>query len=169
MFYHSTTQLCSHIWCACVRLCLCFLEKLDLCVRVDSVGQKMRDGQYSHTHIFHSMPFILYGIYLYIFLFPCGGIGFITDLEVAQPQFSGSVNGLASYVAYPVPLPLEYSLELSFKIHPTTISQISLLAFIGQNGYHDEKSDHFAVSFIQGNFSLGHKCICCSMLMNLNN
>lgn len=71
---------------------------------------------------------------------------------MAQPHFSGSVNGLSSYVAYPVPLPLEYSIELSFKIHPTTISQISLLAFIGQSGYHDEKSDHFAVSFIQGMF-----------------
>lgn len=89
---------------------------------------------------------------IYIF-FCCGNGPFITDLEVAQPHFSGSVNGLASYVAYPVPLPLEFNIELSFKIHPTTISQISLLAFIGQNGYHDEKSDHFAVSFIQGNFA----------------
>lgn len=30
------------------------------------------------------------------------------------------------------------------------MSQISLLAFLGQTGYHDEKSDHLAVSFIQG-------------------
>lgn len=84
------------------------------------------------------------GAYSYCFF------AYIADLEVAQPHFSGSVNGLASYVAYPVPLPLDYSIELSFKIHPTTLSQISLLAFIGQSGYHDEKSDHFAVSFIQG-------------------
>lgn len=74
-----------------------------------------------------------------------------TDLEVAQPHFSGSVNGLSSYVAYPVPLPLEYSMELSLKIMPTTLSQISLIAFLGQTGYHDEKSDHMAISFIQGN------------------
>lgn len=71
-------------------------------------------------------------------------------MEIAQPQFSGSVNGLSSYVAYPVPLPLEYSIELSFKIFPSTISQIAILAFLGQSGYHDEKSDHLVVSFIQG-------------------
>lgn len=74
----------------------------------------------------------------------------ISDLEVAQPHFSGSIDGLSSFVAYPIPLPLEYSVELSFKILPTTMSQISLLAFLGQTGYHDEKSDHLAVSFIQG-------------------
>lgn len=76
----------------------------------------------------------------------------ISDIEVAQPSFSGSVNGLASYVAYAVPLPLEYSVDLSFKIRPTTLSQISLLAFLGQTGYHDDKSDHLAISFIQGIF-----------------
>lgn len=73
------------------------------------------------------------------------------DLEIAQPSFSGSVKGLSSYIAYPIPIPLEYTLEFSFKIIPTTLSQISLLAFIGQNGHHDDKSDHLAVSFIQGN------------------
>ncbi|XP_012155413.1 protein eyes shut isoform X2 [Ceratitis capitata] len=74
----------------------------------------------------------------------------LTDLEVALPSFSGSVNGLSSFVAYTVPIPLEYSIELSFKILPQTMSQISLLAFLGQSGYHDEKSDHLAISFIQG-------------------
>lgn len=75
------------------------------------------------------------------------------DLEIAQPHFSGSINGLASYVAYPVPLPLELSMELSLNIVPTTLSQISLVAFIGQNGFHDEKSDHMAISFVQGYFT----------------
>jgi protein eyes shut len=41
-------------------------------------------------------------------------------------------------------------MELSMKIIPTTLSQISLLAFFGQSSFHDEKSDHFAVSFVQG-------------------
>lgn len=79
-------------------------------------------------------------------------LNIFTDLEVAQPHFSGSIDGLSSYVAYPIPLPMEYSVELNFKIIPTTMSQISLLAFLGQTGYHDEKSDHLAVSFIQGTF-----------------
>lgn len=67
-----------------------------------------------------------------------------------QPSFSGSVEGLSSYISYPVPIPLEATLDLSFRIAPTTVSQISLLAFIGQSGSHDEKSDHIAISFIQG-------------------
>lgn len=41
-------------------------------------------------------------------------------------------------------------MELSLNILPTTISQISLVAFIGQSSYHDDKSDHMAISFIQG-------------------
>ncbi|XP_059616648.1 protein eyes shut, partial [Phlebotomus argentipes] len=88
----------------------------------------------------------------YLCLCPFGKHGHYCEhnLEVAQPTFSGSVEGLSSYVAYPVPIPLEYSLELTFKILPATISQISLLAFVGQSGFHDEKSDHMAVSFIQG-------------------
>ncbi|XP_055376615.1 protein eyes shut [Condylostylus longicornis] len=88
----------------------------------------------------------------YLCLCPLGKHGHYCEhnLEVALPSFSGSVNGLSSYVAYTVPIPLEYSLELSFKILPQTMSQISLLAFLGQSGYHDEKSDHLAVSFIQG-------------------
>ena len=75
---------------------------------------------------------------------------FHLDLEIDQPSFSGSVNGLSSYISYPVPIPLESTLDLSFRISPTTVSQISLLAFIGQSGSHDDRSDHLAVSFIQG-------------------
>ncbi|GAB0086236.1 Protein eyes shut [Sergentomyia squamirostris] len=88
----------------------------------------------------------------YLCLCPFGKHGHYCEhnLEVAQPTFSGSVEGFSSYVAYPVPIPLEYSLELSLKIIPTTLNQISLLAFIGQSGFHDEKSDHVAISFIQG-------------------
>jgi protein eyes shut len=74
----------------------------------------------------------------------------LLDLEIDQPSFSGSVNGLSSYISYPVPIPLESTLDLSFRITPTTASQISLLAFLGQSGVHDDKSDHLAVSFIQG-------------------
>lgn len=71
-------------------------------------------------------------------------------MEIVQPSFSGSVKGLSSYVAYHVPFSIEYTLEISFKIKPTTISQISLIGFLGQNGLHDESSDHLAISFIQG-------------------
>lgn len=71
-------------------------------------------------------------------------------MEVTSPSFSGSINGLSSYLAYTVPVPVEYTLEMSFKILPQTMSQISLLAFLGQSSVHNDKSDHLAVSFIQG-------------------
>lgn len=74
----------------------------------------------------------------------------LLDLEITTPTFSGTINGLSSYMAYPLPIPLEHTVQFSFKISPTTMQQISLLAFIGQNGNHDDKSDHIAVSFIQG-------------------
>ncbi|CRL07542.1 CLUMA_CG020507, isoform A [Clunio marinus] len=88
----------------------------------------------------------------YLCLCPLGKHGHYCEhnLEIDQPSFSGSVNGLSSFISYPVPIPLESTLDLSFKITPSTSSQISLLAFLGQNGVHDEKSDHLAVSFIQG-------------------
>lgn len=60
------------------------------------------------------------------------------------------MSGLAAYLAYPLPIPLEYQVQFKFKIAPTTMQQISLLAFIGQNAVHDDKSDHLAISFIQG-------------------
>lgn len=41
-------------------------------------------------------------------------------------------------------------MDLSFRIAPSTLNQIALLAFVGQPGYHDDKSDHLAVSFVKG-------------------
>lgn len=73
-----------------------------------------------------------------------------TDLEITQPTFSGSVFGQSSFVSYPVTIPVDYELELSFRIVPSTLNQIALLAFIGQTGYHDDKADHLAVSFVKG-------------------
>ncbi|XP_055597303.1 protein eyes shut [Uranotaenia lowii] len=88
----------------------------------------------------------------YLCLCPYGKHGHFCehDLDILQPSFFGSIKGLSSYVAYPVSFPLEDRFEFSFKIIPTTTSQISLLAFLGQLDDHNERSDHFSVSFIQG-------------------
>ncbi|XP_055637815.1 protein eyes shut [Toxorhynchites rutilus septentrionalis] len=87
----------------------------------------------------------------YLCLCPYGKHGHFCehDLDILQPSFFGSIKGLSSFVAYPVSFPLEDQFEFSFKIIPTTSSQISLLAFLGQQD-HTERSDHFSVSFIQG-------------------
>ncbi|XP_062549103.1 protein eyes shut isoform X2 [Armigeres subalbatus] len=88
----------------------------------------------------------------YLCLCPYGKHGHLCehDLDILQPSFFGSIKGLSSYVAYPISFSLEDRFEFSFKIIPTTISQISLLAFVGQLDDHSERSDHFSVSFIQG-------------------
>lgn len=97
-----------------------------------------KHGHYcEHSKTFFKMDLLFFKIIL-------------LGLEIDQPSFSGTVNGLSSYISYPVPIPLESTLDLSFRVAPATSSQISLLAFIGQSGPHDEKSDHLAVSFIQG-------------------
>ncbi|KAL9708057.1 hypothetical protein quinque_011575 [Culex quinquefasciatus] len=88
----------------------------------------------------------------YLCLCPYGKHGHFCehDLDILQPSFFGSIKGLSSYVAYPISFPLEDRFEFSFKIIPTTTSQISLLAFMGQMDDHTERGDHFSVSFIQG-------------------
>ncbi|XP_050086417.1 protein eyes shut [Anopheles aquasalis] len=88
----------------------------------------------------------------YLCLCPYGKHGHLCehDLDILQPSFFGSIKGISSYVTYPISFPLEDRFEFSFKIIPTTTSQISLLAFIGQPGDHNELGDHFSVSFIQG-------------------
>ncbi|KAF6214242.1 hypothetical protein GE061_008982 [Apolygus lucorum] len=72
------------------------------------------------------------------------------DLEIGHPLFSSSVNGLSSYIAYPLPGPIHHSFELHFRFLPSTLDQIGLMIFIGQGHPHDSSSDHLAVSFIKG-------------------
>uniref|UniRef100_A0A182PMD4 Protein eyes shut n=1 Tax=Anopheles epiroticus TaxID=199890 RepID=A0A182PMD4_9DIPT len=88
----------------------------------------------------------------YLCLCPYGKHGHFCehDLDILQPSFFGSIKGISSFVAYPIAFPMEDRFEFSFKIIPTTTAQISLLAFIGQPYDHNDQSDHFSVSFIQG-------------------
>nr|CAD7195211.1 unnamed protein product [Timema douglasi] len=72
------------------------------------------------------------------------------DVDVAQPQFWSSVGGLSSYAAYQLPGTIHNSLELKLRFSPTTMDQIALLVFVGQEGVHTAQSDHLALSFIKG-------------------
>ncbi|PNF26337.1 hypothetical protein B7P43_G01769 [Cryptotermes secundus] len=72
------------------------------------------------------------------------------DLEIGQPSFSSSVGGLASYAAYPIPGAIHNSMEIKFKFIPSTVEQIALMVFVGQDGFHDSRADHLSVSFIKG-------------------
>lgn len=41
-------------------------------------------------------------------------------------------------------------MEIKFRFVPSTMDQISLLLFMGQQGHHDYYTDHVAVSFVKG-------------------
>lgn len=72
-------------------------------------------------------------------------------MEVVQPSFSTMVGGLSSFAAYKLPTSLaSQGMEIRFRIQPNNMDQISLLAFLGQSGLHDPKSDHLAVTFVKG-------------------
>lgn len=73
------------------------------------------------------------------------------DLEIVQPSFSAMVSGLSSFAVYQLPKNLvSQGMEIRFRIQPNNMDQISLLAFLGQSGLHDPKSDHLAVTFVKG-------------------
>lgn len=60
------------------------------------------------------------------------------------------MDGLASYIAYPLPGAIHHSFELHFRFIPMTVDQIALMVFIGQGHPHEPSADHLAVSFIKG-------------------
>lgn len=74
----------------------------------------------------------------------------VKDLEISEPSFSSTVNGYSSFAAYQLSKSVSHSLEIKFHFIPSTVDQIALLMFIGQDGVHDTSSDHMAVSFIKG-------------------
>ncbi|CAH1391625.1 unnamed protein product [Nezara viridula] len=61
-----------------------------------------------------------------------------------------SVDGMASYIAYPLPGAIHHSFELHFRFIPMTVDQIALMVFIGQGNPYESSADHLAVSFIKG-------------------
>lgn len=69
---------------------------------------------------------------------------------ISEPMFSSSIHGLSSFAGYHLPKEMSNNMELTFKIKPNTIDQISLLLFIGQHGFHDSTSDHMSVSYVKG-------------------
>lgn len=73
-----------------------------------------------------------------------------TDVDITHPMFSSSTGGLSSFTAYTLPTEIQEDIMIGFKFIPHDMEQISLMLFIGQDGYHGPSSDHLAVSFIKG-------------------
>lgn len=74
----------------------------------------------------------------------------ISDLEISVPSFSTILPGLSSYMAFGLKDSLNNYLELSLRIKPQFIEQISLIAYIGQSNWKKSIPDYFAVTFVQG-------------------
>lgn len=101
----------------------------------------------------------------YICLCPLGKNGHYceNDIDIMRPNFSSSVHGFSSYIAYPLPTGgIADNVEIRFTIAPTTIDQIALLLYLGEesssshpylpggrNSY-SSNLDHLAVSFVKG-------------------
>lgn len=72
------------------------------------------------------------------------------DVETGYPLFASSIAGLSSFAAFKIPIEIYEDFHLSFKFLPHDMEQISLMLFIGQDGYHSSTSDHLSVGFIKG-------------------
>lgn len=72
------------------------------------------------------------------------------DIGTGYPLFASSIGGLSSFAAYKLPTEIYQDLQLTFKFIPHDMEQISLMLFLGQDGYHSATSDHLALSFIKG-------------------
>ncbi|KAK6619040.1 hypothetical protein RUM44_003422 [Polyplax serrata] len=88
----------------------------------------------------------------FVCLCPLGKQGLFCEnnIEIACPLFASSIGGLSSFAAYKLPTEIYQDLQLTFKFVPHDVEQISLMLFLGQDGYHGATSDHLAISYIKG-------------------
>ncbi|XP_012279925.1 protein eyes shut isoform X2 [Orussus abietinus] len=83
---------------------------------------------------------------------PLGMHGLFCEEEttVVQPSFSVFVPGVSSYIAYGLSSSIKDQMELSMRLIPHSIEQISLIAYMGQTGSPRDISDHFSITYVRG-------------------
>ncbi|PBC29466.1 Protein eyes shut [Apis cerana cerana] len=72
------------------------------------------------------------------------------DTVIMRPSFSVLVPGFSSYVAYGISNSIKDTMELKLKLIPRTYEQISLIAYLGQSGSHQDLSDHLSITYVRG-------------------
>lgn len=77
---------------------------------------------------------------------------FLSDVEITRPSLSPISTGISSYLLYPLSSAAINSdrFDLRLRFQTADMDQIALLAFVGQNGRHDTKSQHMALTFVKG-------------------
>lgn len=76
----------------------------------------------------------------------------ITDVEITRPSLAPISTGVSSYIMYALSSAAMNSdrFDLRLRFQTTDMDQIALLAFIGQSGRHDSRSQHLALTFVKG-------------------
>ncbi|XP_039765026.1 protein eyes shut [Pararge aegeria] len=74
------------------------------------------------------------------------------NVEITRPSLAPIATGKSSYVIYPLSSAAMNSdrFDLRLRFQTDDMDQISLLAFVGQSGRHDPRSQHLAVAFVKG-------------------
>ncbi|XP_052757873.1 protein eyes shut [Galleria mellonella] len=90
----------------------------------------------------------------FLCLCPYGRHGIFCEhnVEITRPSLAPISAGISSYLLYPLSPAAVHSdrFDLRLRFHTTDMDQISLLAFVGQAGRHDSRSQHLALTFVKG-------------------
>ncbi|XP_062524089.1 protein eyes shut [Bombyx mori] len=90
----------------------------------------------------------------FLCLCPYGKHGIFCEYNVAitRPSLAPISSGVSSYLVYPLsPAAMNSDrFDLRLRFQTPDMDQIALLAFVGQNGKHDSKSQHLALTFVKG-------------------
>ncbi|XP_046961262.1 protein eyes shut-like [Vanessa cardui] len=90
----------------------------------------------------------------FLCLCPYGKHGIFCEynVEITRPSLSPISTGISTYVVYPLSSAAINSdrFELRLRFQTADMDQIALLAYVGQSGRHDSKSQHIALTFVKG-------------------
>ncbi|CAK1549723.1 unnamed protein product [Leptosia nina] len=90
----------------------------------------------------------------FLCLCPYGKHGIFCEynVDITRASLAPITSGKSSYVIYPLsPMAMNSDrFDLRLRFQTDDLDQIALLAFVGQNGRHDSKSQHMALTFVKG-------------------
>ncbi|KAH9640922.1 hypothetical protein HF086_015617 [Spodoptera exigua] len=90
----------------------------------------------------------------FLCLCPYGKHGILCEynVEITRPALAPISTGISSYIMYALsPAAMNSDrFDLRLRFQTSDMDQIALLAFIGQSGRHDSRSQHLALTFVKG-------------------
>ncbi|PZC83323.1 hypothetical protein B5X24_HaOG208087 [Helicoverpa armigera] len=90
----------------------------------------------------------------FLCLCPYGKHGILCEynVEITRPSLAPISTGISSYIMYALsPAAMNSDrFDLRLRFQTSDMDQIALLAFVGQSGRHDSRSQHVALTFVKG-------------------